>query len=559
MTAITASYRERCLENLNAASFDLIIIGGGITGAGIAWDASLKGIKVLLLEQSDFASGTSSKSTKLIHGGLRYLKQFQFQQVFEVGRERAIVHSIARFLVRPEKMLLPIYSGGSLSRISAYLALWLYDFLAGVKPADAFRFLGPIESSLKEPLLPKKGLLGAFLYSEYQTDDYRLTWALLQSAIEKGAICLPYCQVMNLLREKGKHLSGLTFRDTLTGKVHQVNSSAIVNAAGPWVPDILVMDAYPAKKHLLLSKGTHIVVPHHYLPLKQAIYFDDFSKSRMLFAIPRWETTYIGTTDIVYAEPIHLLGSSKEEVDYILLAVNAFFSITGLQSKDIISSWVGLRPLVYEVGKLSTDISRKDEIMVSPSGLLTIAGGKLTGFRKMAEKSLKVLVNLQKGKKPFQGNKTKTHRVPLAGNSFETAQDLENYVLSCQESFRVLQINPALAERYVRRYGDRLNQILDDLDWSLQPEDALLSAEIRYGIHREMVLFPTDFIQRQTGMVWYEKNRCLEKKNLIFDVFTKEMQWDEKTRQKQEALWAAFLPTVTSFHNNEINDTGLSA
>lgn len=185
MSVSSASKRNSYIHQIKNTSFDLVVIGGGITGAGIVWDATLRGLKVLLLEQNDFASGTSSKSTKLIHGGLRYLKQLKFKQVYEVGRERAIVHRIARFIVRPEKMLLPIYKNGSLNRIMAALALKLYDTLAGVGKLDSFTYHSKENSIILEPLLSVRDLLGSFLYAEYQTDDSRLTWTLLQSALKK--------------------------------------------------------------------------------------------------------------------------------------------------------------------------------------------------------------------------------------------------------------------------------------------------------------------------------------------------------------------------------------
>ena len=187
--------RNDYINQILNTPFDLVVIGGGITGAGIAWDATLRGLKVLLLEQNDFASGTSSKSTKLIHGGLRYLKQLKFKQVYEVGRERAIVHNIARFLVRPEKMLLPIYKNGSLSRMMAAIALTVYDTLAGVGKVDSFSYHSKEKTKSLEPLLPLQQLLGSFLYAEYQTDDHRLTWTLIQSALNKDAICLNYAKV----------------------------------------------------------------------------------------------------------------------------------------------------------------------------------------------------------------------------------------------------------------------------------------------------------------------------------------------------------------------------
>jgi glycerol-3-phosphate dehydrogenase len=550
MPVSSTNKRKEHINEILSSQFDLIVIGGGITGAGIAWDATLRGLKVLLLEQNDYASGTSSKSTKLIHGGLRYLKQLKFKQVFEVGRERAIVHKIARFLVRPDKMLLPIYKNGSLSRIMAAIALKVYDTLAGVGKLDSFTYHSKEKTIILEPLLSSRDLLGSFLYAEYQTDDHRLTWTLLQSAIKKGAICLNYAKVNQIKTDENQIISAVCFEDTITSEIFQINTTLVVNAAGPWVVDVIAFDAFPPLKELLLSKGTHIVISHTKFPLQQALYYDDFEKKRMIFAIPKGNITYVGTTDIEFTGDKNKIYSSRIEVNYLIKTIQSLFPQLSIDVSDIISSWVGVRPLIKEPGKKSTEVSRKDEIFVSPSGLISIAGGKLTGFRKMAEKVVNLLVKSHFKDKIGLKESGITKNTLLEGNSFKSESDLYNYIVKVKDLFTDLDFEPNLAPVLIKRYGDKIDIIIDLIVNKLNVNDkmeCLLEAEIKYGIYHEMIYFPTDFVQRQTGMLWFDRPLCISKKNFILDVFALEFQWDDKIKSLERKKLDQLLDTVLDF------------
>jgi glycerol-3-phosphate dehydrogenase len=550
MPVSSTNKRKEHINEILSSQFDLIVIGGGITGAGIAWDATLRGLKVLLLEQNDYASGTSSKSTKLIHGGLRYLKQLKFKQVFEVGRERAIVHKIARFLVRPDKMLLPIYKNGSLSRIMAAIALKVYDTLAGVGKLDSFTYHSKEKTIILEPLLSSRDLLGSFLYAEYQTDDHRLTWTLLQSAIKKGAICLNYAKVNQIKTDENQIISAVCFEDTITSEIFQINTTLVVNAAGPWVVDVIAFDAFPPLKELLLSKGTHIVISHTKFPLQQALYYDDFEKKRMIFAIPKGNITYVGTTDLEYTGDKNKIYSSRIEVNYLIKTIQSLFPQLSIDVSDIISSWVGVRPLIKEPGKKSTEVSRKDEIFVSTSGLISIAGGKLTGFRKMAEKVVNLLVKSHFKDKIGLKDSGITKNTLLEGNSFKSESDLYNYIVKVKDLFTDLDFEPNLAPVLIKRYGDKIDIIIDLIVNKPNVNDkmeCLLEAEIKYGIYHEMIYFPTDFVQRQTGMLWFDRPLCISKKNFILDVFALEFQWDDKIKSLERKKLDQLLDTVLDF------------
>jgi glycerol-3-phosphate dehydrogenase len=542
--------RNAYIKQILESSFDLVVIGGGITGAGIAWDATLRGLKVLLLEQNDFASGTSSKSTKLIHGGLRYLKQLKFKQVYEVGRERAIVHNIARFLVRPEKMLLPIYEKGSLSRIMAALALSVYDMLAGVGKVDSFTYHAKEKTKNLEPLLPLQNLLGSFLYAEYQTDDHRLTWTLIQSALNKDAMCLNYAKVNQIKTDENRSIKAVCFEDTLSGEIFEIKTSLVVNAAGPWVVDVISLDAFPPQKELLLSKGTHIVLSHTKFPLKQALYFDDIEKKRMIFAIPKGSTTYVGTTDVEYTEDKNKIFSSNDEIDYLIKTLQALFPQLSINVSDIISTWVGVRPLIKEPGKDSTEVSRKDEIFISPSGLISIAGGKLTGFRKMAEKVVNLLVKSHFQDKIGIKRSSGTKNTLLDGNSFNSASEFNSYLVRLKEQFNHLGLEPEVASIFIKRYGDKMDKMMGLLSDNLNGNDNiewLLETEIKYGISHEMIYFPTDFIQRQTGMLWFDRPTCVLKKDFILTVFALEFKWDNNKLSQERLKLDQLLVSTLDF------------
>ena len=280
------SSRDKIISSLSADHFDLLVIGGGITGCGIALDAALRGMKVALVEKSDFASGTSSRSTKLIHGGLRYLKQLEFKLVRDVGSERAIVFRNARHIVIPEKMLLPIIKNGSLGKGPTSLALWVYDYLAGVRKDEMRKMLSKEETLREEPLLNKEKVTAGGVYYEYRTDDSRLVIELAKSAVSHGALCLNYAAVNELIYDDSKMACGVKVKDALTGETFDIQDTKIVNAEGPFVDLIRKTDQSLYGKRLQLTKGVHIVFPYEKLPLQRAAYFD-VSDGRMIFAIPR--------------------------------------------------------------------------------------------------------------------------------------------------------------------------------------------------------------------------------------------------------------------------------
>ena len=416
------------VKKFQKKELDLLIIGGGITGAGIALDAVSRGMKVGLLEKNDFASGTSSKSTKLIHGGLRYLKQFDFWLVREVGMERAIIHGLAPHLVVPDKMLLPIIEDGTYGSWLTSIGLKIYDVLASVEGDDKRKMLNKKEALEKEPLLPPKILEGAGYYAEYRTDDARLTTEVLKTSYEKGARILNYCEVIGFLYNDGI-VKGVKALDNLTDEEFDIRAKYVINATGPWVDEIrhkLNQDELLGKR-LLPTKGVHLVFPFEKFPLKQSVYFD-VPDGRMIFGIPRGKITYVGTTDTKYTDDLDKVETDVADAAYLINAVNLMFPDIELKMEDVESSWAGLRPLIYEEGKSASELSRKDEVFESENGLISIAGGKLTGYRKMAERVVDLVAKRFEMEEKLEFRKVQTESITLTREPFANYKAVQSYI-----------------------------------------------------------------------------------------------------------------------------------
>lgn len=544
----SAKNRISLLEKLSSESPDLLIIGGGITGAGIALDASLRGWKTGLIEKSDFASGTSSRSTKLIHGGLRYLKQFELKLVHETGTERAVIHKNAPHLVRPEDMLLPIIEGGALGKLSTGIALWVYDKLAGVKSEEGFEMLSENDAAEAEPLLKREGLKGGALYTEYRTDDARLTIETLKTAVSKGATCVNYAEAMRFEYEDGK-IKSVIIRDTLSGKEYTIKAKVIVNAAGPWVDFLREKDNSLKQKRLHLTKGVHIVVPYNRFPVRQALYFDVLEDGRMMFAIPRMDIVYIGTTDTNYQGDLNHPNVTLSDIEYILKAVNALFPSVNLVSEDIISTWSGLRPLIHEEGKSPSELSRKDEIFVSESGLISIAGGKLTGYRKMADR----ITELAGEKLTEQFIITKippctTDIQTLTGGDFEKDEAVFQYAQRMYSQYG--KITPPLKKIMIltHLYGTQTEKILKNAlvfnEKGYSDEKALLCGELQFCLESEMVVKPEDFLIRRTGRLYFERDTIPSVLPDVIQYFADYFQWDEARKKEAEEEWKKAYDSV---------------
>ncbi len=491
-------------DTLSKQTFDILVIGGGITGAGIALDAASRGLKVALVEKGDFASGTSSKSTKLIHGGLRYLKQFDFWLVKEVGSERAIVHKLAPHLVIPEKMLLPLIENGSYGKWLTSIGLKVYDILAQVDGDDKRRMLEKKEALKLEPLLPKKILKGAGYYAEYRTDDARLTLENIKTSLFYGATALNYAEVAEFTYKDGK-ITGVEVQDHVSGDRFTISAKYVISAAGPWVDTLRGINNSLKGKRLQLTKGVHLVFPHEKLPVKQSVYFD-VPDGRMIFAIPRGRVTYVGTTDTVYLEDKDQVKTNLADAIYLISAVNNMFPGIDLEMEDIESSWAGLRPLIHEEGKSASELSRKDEIFTSETGLISIAGGKLTGYRKMAERVVNLLARKIKEEEGRELPDCNTASIPLCGSDFKKFKQVKKYIGEVFSTIEGDGLSEYHAYYLVSNYGKQTETILQQYSnmKGNDPEVNLALAELDFGIAHECILTPQDFFIRRTGRLYFD-------------------------------------------------------
>nr|WP_297913047.1 glycerol-3-phosphate dehydrogenase/oxidase [uncultured Allomuricauda sp.] len=519
--------RGQKIQDLQNEIFDLVVIGGGITGGGIALDAASRGMKVALLEKGDFASGTSSKSTKLIHGGLRYLKQFDFWLVKEVGSERAIVHKLAPHLVLPEKMLLPLIEGGSYGKWLTSIGLKVYDILAQVTGDDKRQMLEKKEAMKLEPLLPKKILNGAGYYAEYRTDDARLTIENIKTSLQHGAKALNYAKVVDFLYNDNI-ISGVKVKDELGKEEFEIKSKYVISAAGPWVDELRSTNNSKKGKRLHLTKGVHLVFPKDKLPVKQSVYFD-IPDGRMMFAIPRGKVTYVGTTDTNFNLDKDEVRTDVADAIYLISAVNNMFPDINLEMEDIVSSWAGLRPLIHEEGKSASELSRKDEIFTSDTGLVSIAGGKLTGYRKMAERVVNRIAKKMEEEYEVTFEPCSTDKIPLCGNDFKKYKHVQKYIDEVYGRIKKDGFSKYDAWYLVTTYGKQAETILENYA-SLANKDAytkMICAEAQFSIAFEMTSNPLDFFIRRTGRLYFDIDSVRDYLEPVTEEFKKAYCYDD--------------------------------
>ncbi|MGE6537528.1 aerobic glycerol-3-phosphate dehydrogenase [Bacillus luti] len=546
----SSKQRKDVLNGVNKQELDVIVIGGGITGSGIALDGATRGLSTIVFEMQDFAAGTSSRSTKLVHGGLRYLKQLEVKMVAEVGKERAIVYENGPHVTTPEWMLLPFHTGGTFGSFSTSIGLRVYDFLAGVKRSERRKMFNREETLKKEPLVKQEGLKGGGYYVEYRTDDARLTIEVMKEAIEHGAKAVNYAKVDSFLYKDGK-VCGVRVIDLLDGEVYEVYGKKIVNAAGPWVDTLREKDNSKKGKVLQLSKGVHLVIDQKRFPLGQAIYFDTPDK-RMVFAIPRGGKTYVGTTDTFYDKDAAVPHMTTEDRTYIINAINYMFPSVKITEKDVESSWAGVRPLIYEEGKNASEISRKDEIWTSESGLITIAGGKLTGYRKMAEMVVDYVTNLLQKEGHSAYPKSDTKHMPISGGHVSGSHGFPAFVAKKAGEGTKYGLTAAQAEEFAKFYGSNVDVLFDlakkhkdEAKEYNMPLDVLIP--LVYAMDYEMTAKPVDFFVRRRGAVFFNIHWVYEWKEAVINYMAAKLGWSKEEQMKytaelEKALTDAVIP-----------------
>ncbi|MCB9708088.1 MAG: glycerol-3-phosphate dehydrogenase [Myxococcales bacterium] len=528
--------------------FDVLIIGAGIMGSGIARDAARRGLRVALIDQHDIGYGTSSRSSKLVHGGLRYLEQWRFALVFESVKERRILQRIAPHLVRPLAFLFPIYKGARIKLWMLRVGMWLYDIFSLFRAAAMHRMLSPAEALIREPSLKRQGLKGAPLYYDCSTDDARLTLETALDAREAGARVVTHCEAISLRHDQDGRLTAVEVKDVETGESQNVFARLIVNATGPWTDSLLQCDGKNASM-LQLTKGVHIAVAHERLPLAQAITCINPIDQRVMFAIPWGSLTYLGTTDTPFTGQKDDVAASYEDVQYVLAAAHAYFPALGLDARDVSTTWAGIRPLIRPLSKEGmspSSISREHEIRTSDDGLITVAGGKLTTYRQVAKEVVDLLIKrlYQQGQAPNKLRRCDTAYSPLPG-ARGLGRDPEVLLAVLQASHGMLAEGTARhlmatygvrAQTIARMCGERpdlLAPLIDGL-----PE---ILAQVYFAVEQELARSVTDVLVRRTQIFFRARDHGLAALDVVSCHMAPLLGWSSTDTEKQRSDYFAYV------------------
>lgn len=478
---------------MSVESFDVAVVGGGITGAGIARDAALRGLRVALVEARDFASGTSSRSSRLIHGGVRYLEHGHVHLVFESSRERRTLMRIAPHLVRPLAFTWPVYRGARVSRIKLAMGLGLYDALSMFRNTARHDRLSRTQVLDAEPQLRSEELLGGARYYDAACDDSRLTLANVISAVEAGAAILNHAPAIGL-EAVGGRVRGVRVRDHIAGDDLTIRAKVVVNATGPWSDEVRSFEAPIDRVSVAGSRGAHIAVPRLRVGNRDAVTMLHPADGRVMFTLPAGDQAIVGTTETPTAPGAHDSRASREDVAYLLAGVNAYFPTAQLGDNDVIAAWSGIRPLAQQLS--SGDVgsaSREHTISRGPRGVIHVTGGKLTTYREMASQVVD----------QFAGPEAKNDRtsvLPLPGGE----RPLEDIRAKAAEIVE----DAVVRDHLVQSYGTRWRNVWDlgesrpRLRERVSPTRAVIGAEFVYAVEREMAVTLGDFLIRRTHLAF---------------------------------------------------------
>ena len=526
------------LAELAATPADLIVIGGGITGTGIARDAALRGLRTVLLEQRDLAWGTSGRSSRLVHGGLRYLEHGDFKLVFEALRERAILQQIAPHLVRPLSFVFPLHQGDRLPMWKLAAGMWLYDLLALFRNVRRHQMLGKRALLEREPALRTAGLKGAARYFDAQCDDARLVVATARSARAAGAAIRTWTTVTGFLREGGR-VTGVVAHDVESGTDAELRAAVVVNATGPWVDAVRRLEHDGAGTPLLRrTKGAHVVVPRARIGHTEGITFLSPLDGRVMFVLPWGDWSYIGTTDTDTAESPDAVVVTPDDVRYLLRSANSRFPSARLSEDDVIATWAGLRPLIDSSARAADAVSREHAIVDGPGGVLTVAGGKLTTYRAMAAEVVDCIVQRipPRDGRPWPAESATDREALPGGETPELA------------SIRSLGVDAGFSERTVehllRHYGTEAAGLYNlarrepALAQPLHPQHPAIAAEVVHAARREFARRVEDVLVRRVHLFYETEDRGREAAPRTAELLGRELSWTtaEIVRRRDEYI-----------------------
>jgi glycerol-3-phosphate dehydrogenase len=557
-----SNLRRLPLSDLSGKQFDVIVVGGGITGAGVAQDAASRGLSVLLLEKGDFASGTSSKSTKLIHGGLRYLANFQFGVVFESVTERNVQERIAPHMVHWLPFVIPKYRQNLFNNLKWETGLWVYDGMAGMLGKRFHKRINRSQIAGLCPGIRHDGLNGGLLYYDCRTDDARHTLEVIRSAVQHGCVARNYTKVVSFVRDRGD-VRGVEVMDAL-GKDEsrvQIFGKVVVNATGVWTqktqelsgkadvngePAKGALHVEPAKGalHVEPAKGVHFTVKRERLPIECALLVPTGADGRFCFAVPWYDSVLIGTTDTPFKGDFDNITVEDEEVKYILDAVNEQFPALKLTAADVTGKFAGLRPLISDskAGGGTTKVSRKHSLKLSDDGLITIAGGKLTTYRPMAEETVDMVAQ-QLRLDGVECGPCVTENLLLGGWRFEGEH--ARFKTAMRVIARELGISDATADVLVQMYGRRAVDVVKlifehpELAEPISQAHPYILAQVVYAVESEGAVTLDDVLARRIRLSITDAEQAKAQADKISHILAARLGWDDETRMRMVADFVA--------------------
>jgi len=544
------STRQEMWDRLGA-DVDVLVIGGGVTGAGVARDAARRGMRTALVEMEDLAYGTSSRSSKLVHGGLRYLELGEFSLVFEAVSERRILMDIAPHLVNPLGFLFPIYKSSRHNLFVVNTGMWLYDGLSLFRSPRMHRNLSKSQVAEEEPSLLAENLKGAPLYWDCSTDDARLTLETALDAAKAGAVVATRAKVTSFVKDASGRVVGAVVQDGLSGELKEIRAAVVVNATGPWTDRTIAMSGPLGSGPLLRpTKGVHIVVPKDLLPITHAVVLFHPEDERVLFALPWGDHTYVGTTDTDFEGDPADVAATSEDVDYLIDAAGHYFPDHPLTRDDVRSTWAGLRPLISPVGVDGevdeSAVSREHQIVVGKDGLITIAGGKLTTYRRMAAEVVDTavkLLRLQRGL-PRDLASCDTDTEPLVGAVGWPADDdhdaVAAQILEAASGLLDGATPRLLADTYGMRGLDIARQVVANpaLAARLVPHRPEILAQVDWAVTHELASTITDVLHRRTQLHYRAPDQGLECLDVVGERMASLLGWDaERLVSEKQAYY----------------------
>lgn len=523
--------RKDQIERMRTERFDLLVVGGGATGCGVALDAASRGLKVALVERQDFSEGTSSRSTKLVHGGVRYLEQAimgldmgQFNLVRDALHERAVLLRLAPHLARAITLITPLYK---LWEAPYYwTGLKMYDALSGKASVGPSRFLSKREALERMPTLRQKGLIGAVLYYDGQFDDSRMNVSIALTAIAQGAAVANHVEVTGLIKEQGK-VAGAQVRDVREGDVLELNARCVINATGPYTDAVRTMDDPSVAPMVSASSGVHVILDGSFIPRGTGMLIPKTEDGRVAFALPWLGQVLAGTTDNPATVCDHP-KASEEEIEYILRHLRRYFE-GEITREKVKAAWCGLRPLVSDPRAGGTaKLSRDHVVVCSPSGLITITGGKWTTYRKMAEDCVDQMLKLSGLR---AARKCQTNELPLAGGAGYDAGGGARLAQS-------FGLERDIADYLNQAYGDRSESVarLTTQGYSarLAPGYPYLEAEVLWAVREELAQTPLDVLARRLRLAFLDSSAAKGALPRVCDLLSREFAWDSARRAREE-------------------------